>query len=82
VQKDWAIVKSFDLPAEGFCIAVVGHPGWSNDPDSSARYAMAVTFEVVGHEVEIYDALRVAVDELGVEIENEVEAEVMVEDAE
>ncbi|WP_425618142.1 hypothetical protein NA78x_001838 [Anatilimnocola sp. NA78] len=83
VQKDWAVVKSYDLPAS-FCIAVVGHPGWSNDPDSSARYSLAVSFEVVGREVAIYEGLRVAIDSLAVEIENEVvevevEAEVEVE---
>ena len=46
VQKDWAVVKSNALP-DSFCIAVVGHKGWSNDPDSSARYAITVSFEVV-----------------------------------
>ena len=75
VQKDWAVVKSSQLP-ESFCIAVVGHPGWSKDPDSSAKYALAVSFEVVGREIEIYDDFRVAVDELQAEIEAEVEAEV------
>lgn len=74
VQKDWAVVKSSQLP-ESFCIAVVGHPGWSQDPDSSAKYALAVSFEVVGREIEIYDDFRVAVDELQAEIEAEVELE-------
>ena len=37
VQKDWAIVKSNALPPD-FCIAVVGHQGWSHDPDSTAKY--------------------------------------------
>jgi len=74
VQKDWAVVKSNTLP-DHFCIAVVGHQGWSHDPDSTARYAMAVTFEVLGKEIVIYDPLRIAVQELQVEIEAEVEAE-------
>jgi hypothetical protein len=75
VQKDWAIVKSNALP-EDFCISVVGHKGWSHDPDSTARYALTVSFEVVGKEIAIYDPLRVAVEELQAEIEAEVEVAV------
>ena len=75
VQKDWAIVKSNTLP-DHFCIAVVGHQGWSHDPDSTARYAMAVTFEILGKEIAIYDPLRVAVQELQTEVGVEAEAEV------
>ena len=63
VQKDWAIVKSNTLP-DHFCIAVRGHQGWSHDPDTTARYALAVTFEIVGKEISIYDPLRTAVVEL------------------
>lgn len=75
VQKDWAIVKSNALPAD-FCISVVGHKGWSRDPDSTARYALTVSFEIVGKEIAIYEPLRVAVEELQAEIEAEVEVEV------
>ena len=78
VQKDWAVVKSNSLP-ESFCIAVVGHRGWSKDPDSSARYAIAVSFEVLGREIPIYEDLRVAVEELQTEIEAEVESEAAVD---
>lgn len=77
VQKDWAVVKSNVLP-DNFCIAVVGHQGWSHDPDSTARYALAVTFESLGQEIPIYEPLRAAVIELQ-EIEAEVEAEPEVE---
>lgn len=80
VQKDWAVVRSNSLP-DHFCIAVVGHQGWSNDPDSAARYVLAVTFEILGGEITIYEPLRAAIAELQaqteVEIEgNEVEVEV------
>jgi hypothetical protein len=78
VQKDWAIVKSNALPSY-FCIAVVGHQGWSRDPDSSARYALAVTIDVLGHELPIYEPLRAAVEELEAEIAQEVEVEVAVQ---
>jgi hypothetical protein len=77
VQKDWAVVKSNTLPND-FCIAVVGHQGWSHDPDSAARYTLAVTFEIIGQEIAIYEPLRTAVIELQ-EIEAEVEAEAQVE---
>jgi hypothetical protein len=60
VQKDWAIVKSSDLPDQ-FCIAVVGHQGWSRDPDSTASYSLVVTFEILGQEIQIYEPLRTSV---------------------
>jgi subtilisin family serine protease len=78
VQKDWAVVKSNTLP-DSFCIAVVGHEGWSKDPASSARYSIAVSFEVIGKEIPIYEDLRVAIEELQAEIEAEVQAEAVVE---
>jgi hypothetical protein len=78
VQKDWAIVKSNTLP-DHFCIAVVGHQGWSHDPDSAARYALAVTFEILGQEISIYDPLRTAVIELQEQVEAEIESEAEVE---
>lgn len=74
VQKDWAIVRSNTLP-DHFCIAVRGHQGWSRDPDTTARYALAVTFEIVGQEISIYDPLRAAVIELQMQIDTEVEVE-------
>lgn len=77
VQKDWAVVKSNTLP-EHFCIAVVGHEGWNHDPDATAHYCLAVTLEVQGQEIVIYDPLRVAVEELQTEVE-EVETEATVE---
>jgi hypothetical protein len=76
VQKDWAVVKSNDLPDQ-FCIAVAGHEGWSRDPDSTATYALAVTFEILGQEIPIYEPLRTSVLELQAQVEA---AEVEVED--
>ena len=72
VQKDWAIVKSNALP-DNFCVAVMGHQGWSQDPDSEAHYSLAVSFEITGREVPIYSDLRVAVEELQAELETEVD---------
>jgi hypothetical protein len=74
VQKDWSFVKSNALP-EDLCIAVRGHQGWGRDPDSAASYTLAVTFEIVGKEIPIYEPLRTAVLELESEVETEVEVE-------
>lgn len=82
VQKDWAFIRSNALP-EDFCIAVRGHKGWSKDPDNTASYTLAVTFDIVGQEIAIYDPLRVAVQELQTELgigELEAEAEIDVEE--
>ena len=72
VQKDWAVVRSNSLP-DHFCIAVVGHQGWSHDPDSTARYVLAVTFEILGGEITIYEPLRAAIAELQAQTEVEIE---------
>jgi hypothetical protein len=78
-------VKSNTLPKD-FCIAVVGHQGWSRDPDSTASYSLVVTFEILGQEIAIYEALRTAVIELqGLEaeiedIEGEAEEEIEVDE--
>lgn len=77
VQKDWTVVKSGSLP-EDFCIAVVGHQGWSTDPDSTATYALAVSVEVVGKQISIYEHIRVTNEQLQIEVESEVEADVEV----
>lgn len=77
VQKDWAVVKSNALP-ENFCIAVVGHEGWNRDTDATAQYCLAVTVEIQGREVVIYELLRVAVKTLEAEI-GEVEAQATIE---
>jgi Subtilase family len=73
-QKDWALIKSNALP-EDFCIAVVGHQGWSKDPDSTARYALAVSIEVLGGEVPIYSRIQARVADLHAEVEAEAQAE-------
>jgi hypothetical protein len=78
VQKDWALVRSNALPQD-LCIAVRGHRGWSRDPEAAARYALAVSFEIVSQEISIYEPLRTAVLELQAEVEAQVDTEATVE---
>ena len=81
VQKDWATVKSNRLP-DDFCVAVRGHKGWSIDPDATATYSLAVSFEIIGRELPIYEHVRVAVEELGASVAVELpeaEAEMQVD---
>jgi hypothetical protein len=71
IQKDWAIVKSFDL-RESFCIAIVGHEGWNNDPNADVPYALVVSFETVDTSIPIYTAIA------NVQVPIQVESEVLV----
>ena len=49
---------------DAFCIAVRGHKGWGTL--FRAKYALAVSFEAVNEDIEIYEHIRVA-NELTVE---------------
>ena len=59
--------------------------GWywvksNNYPDSTARYVLAVTFEILGGEITIYEPLRAAIAELQAQTEADIEdSEVEVE---
>ena len=67
LQKDWATVSGFDLP-DSFALAVRGHRGWNaGDADATAKFALAVSIEAYNPEVEIYEPVRVAVNELRVQ---------------
>jgi hypothetical protein len=68
LQKDWAIVKSYQMPEE-FSIAVVGHPGWEKDLEAEVSYSIAVSFEVLNANINVYDLVR---------IENKIEVEAQV----
>ncbi len=59
LQKDWTIVKSYEL-RETFCIAVVGHEGWNNDPDAEVPYSLVVSFEALEPEIPVYTAIAEA----------------------
>lgn len=57
VQKDWAVFKAFEMP-ETFAIAVRGHNGWSKNPNSTAKFALAVTIDAEGSPVPIYSRIE------------------------
>jgi hypothetical protein len=73
LQKDWAIVKSYDL-RESFCIAVVGHEGWNNDPNATVPYALVVSFEAVDTNIPIYTSI--ANVQVPVEVESEISIQI------
>lgn len=58
LQKDWAVIDSYDFPEE-FSIAIRGHIGWNHrEQAGSARYCLAVTFEVVDTDLPIYSQVE------------------------
>ena len=59
VQKDWASVKSYELP-KTFSIAVIGHKGWSALGDDIVPYSLVVSFEAVNQDVPLYSWISVA----------------------
>ncbi|MEI7594410.1 MAG: S8 family peptidase [Bacteroidota bacterium] len=65
LQKDWTILKSYELPEE-ISFAVYGHKGWDKNK-MEIPYAFVVSFEILGANIPIYTELR---------IENEIEIEV------
>jgi len=72
LQKDWSIVKSYDL-REAFCIAVIGHEGWNNDPEATAPYSLVVSFESLQTNIPIYALVEAQVQ---TEVQEKVEISV------
>lgn len=66
-QKDWAIVKSYNLSQE-LSFAVVGHKGWEKDMEQEVPYTFVVSFEVLGAELPIYELMQ----QVNVEVEQRV----------
>ncbi|MGB1283348.1 MAG: S8 family peptidase [Polaribacter sp.] len=64
VQKDWAIIKSYDLPEE-ISFAVLAHKGWDRKKEP-IPYALTVSIEILGADIPIYNEIR---------LENEIEIE-------
>jgi hypothetical protein len=70
IQKDWTVVKSFEL-REAFCIAVVGHEGWNNDPDAEAPYSLVISFEALASNILVYTPFVEA--QVAIELQQQVE---------
>jgi hypothetical protein len=64
LQKDWAILKSHQLPEE-ISFVVRGHRGWDKNKEE-VPYALVVTVEMLGQNIPIYESIAV---ENGIEIE-------------
>ena len=65
-QKDWAVVKSYDLREE-LSFAIVGHKGWEKDLEEEVPYAFVVSFEVLNGEIPLYELMA----QVNVEVEQE-----------
>lgn len=77
IQKDWIIIPAYDLP-DDFCIAVIGHNGWSNTGEHAAKYVLTVGFEAINKDVEIY--VPFVEVETEASVEQEIETEIRVEE--
>ncbi len=56
VQKDWTVIPSNQLSMR-FYFAVIGHHGWDQSGNDKVPYALAVSFEAVDQDVEIYQSM-------------------------
>jgi hypothetical protein len=70
LQKDWCIVNAIELSDE-FCVAVRARKGWGSL--FKAKYTLAVSFEAIDQNIEIYEHIRLS---------NQVEIETIVENTE
>ena len=67
-QKDWTIVKSNNLP-EQISFAVIGHKGWEKDLSEEIPFSIAVSLEVLGGNLAVYENIRISNE---VEIQQEI----------
>ena len=68
LQKDWTYLKSYELP-EVIAVAIRGHEGWAhNNPEATARFALAVSIESVNRDLLVYEQVRQAVRTRAVEV--------------
>lgn len=74
LQKDWCIIKSNQL-SDAFCVAVRGHKGWGSL--FKAKYALAVSFEAINHDVAIYEPIRSMIEVETHINNNEIEVEMV-----
>jgi Subtilase family len=72
LQKDWVILKSYQLPEE-LSFAVRAHKGWDKN-FGKIPYAFTVSIEVLGSEIPIYEEIKIENQvEINIETENRIE---------
>ena len=59
VQKSWAIIYPHQF-SEDFSIAVIGHSGWDKDLEAENDYALAISFEIFGAQLPLYNLISEA----------------------
>lgn len=57
LQKDWAILNSYELPEE-LHFAITAHKGWDINKEE-IPYALTVSIEILGNNIPIYDSIRI-----------------------
>jgi hypothetical protein len=75
-QKDWVVLKSNTFTEE-LSFAVVGHKGWTKDTTEELPFALAISFEAISKEIEIYSLIEIA-NRIEIPLEAEVEEAIVV----
>lgn len=57
LQKDWAILNSYELPEE-LHFAITAHKGWDINKEE-IPYALTVSIEILGNNIPIYESIRI-----------------------
>jgi hypothetical protein len=52
---------------EDFSIVVRGHVGWDKTFEQRAKYALVISFDVLSREMEIFNDIRIALQEVEVQ---------------
>ncbi|MEK7088738.1 MAG: S8 family peptidase [Patescibacteria group bacterium] len=72
LQKSWCIIKSNQLP-EVLSLAIVGHVGWESDLSEKVPYSVAVSFEALSANINVYEMIRIENQiSIPIEIEQEI----------
>jgi hypothetical protein len=72
VQKSWCIIKSYQLP-ETFSLAIVGHKGWECDLNEKVPYCIAVSFEALNANINVYEMIQTENEiDIPIEVEEEI----------
>lgn len=77
VQKSWCIAKSYELP-ETFSLAVIGHKGWECDLNEKVPYSIAISFEALNANINVYEMIRIE-NEIPLPVPVEVEQEISID---